>query len=139
MKTLLVWLLLLAVPFQGFASATMLVCAPFSSTSDTKLERVAPAHVGVAGSEAASTLSAHCAQMAAQQSEDSGAKKKPGHQSSMKCNSCALCHVGMAIASHEIERLHFGVQQFSTVPFDLAFIATVDLDLPERPPQTSLI
>ncbi|MCU6435264.1 hypothetical protein LPB67_15925 [Undibacterium sp. Jales W-56] len=138
MKTLLVWLLLLAVPFQGFASATMLVCAPFSSTPIAEFERAAPAHAGAAGSEAEAAPAAHCAQMAAQQGDDPGAKKS-GHQTSMKCSSCALCHVGMAIASHEIERLHFGVQQFSTIPFDLAFIAAVDLDLPERPPQTSLI
>jgi hypothetical protein len=138
MKTLLVWLLLLAVPFQGFASATMLVCAPFSSTPNTEFKRAVPAHAGAMGSEAASTLSPHCAQMAAQQSDDTGSKKS-GHQTSMKCGSCALCHVGMAISSHEIERMFFGVQQFSTIPFDLAFIAVVDLDLPERPPQTYLI
>ena len=136
MKTLLVWLLLLAVPFQGFASATMLVCAPISSSAQT-LSKVAAKHDDKLASKTESGKLEHCAQMAAQARDDVG-NQPSGHPAGMKCSACALCHVAVAIASHNIVRLQLDVQPFSTIPFDQGFIADVDLDLPERPPQAIL-
>ena len=135
LKSLLVWLLLLAVPFQGFASATMLVCAPLSSPPATL------AHAAELAADANGTAiarSEHCAAMAALQSDDAGTGKS-GHGVDTKCNSCASCHVGAAIASSDVSRIRLETQQFSSIPFDLGFVAVVTLDRPERPPQTRLI
>lgn len=131
LKSLLVWLLLLAVPFQGFASATMLVCAPLSS-APVAVTKTALS-LGDARS-AATEESEHCAAMANGRGDDAGTEKSSHHANS-KCNSCASCHVGAALASSDASRITLETQQFSSIPFDLGFVAVVDLDFPERPPQ----
>lgn len=133
LKSLLVWLLLLAVPFQGFASATMLVCAPFSSMPMPSSTNVPAAADQTMASEAG-TLSEHCAAMAARHHNDTE-KKKSGHDSSTKCDSCASCHVGAALTSSDANSVPVETQQFHAIPFARGFAAVVDLDLPERPPQ----
>ncbi|MDM5177293.1 hypothetical protein PO883_08810 [Massilia sp. DJPM01] len=67
-RTLLVWLLLLAIPLQGFAVASSALCEA--------------ARTAVASQVAASMDEGHCHQ------PDSPAK----------CSNCAFCCVGMAIA-----------------------------------------
>ena len=73
-RTLLVWLMLLAIPLQGFAAASLALCDAAG----------APAASHVA---AASMHEGHCAE------PDSTAPDSPA-----KCSSCAFCCVGMAIA-----------------------------------------
>ncbi|WP_426212113.1 hypothetical protein [Massilia sp. TWP1-3-3] len=130
LKSLLVWLLLLAVPFQGFAAATMLVCAPLSSPA---FARAAAPEADV-GTGLTGDQSEHCAEMAGAPGDDS-ATDKSGHHADTKCNSCASCHVGAAIASSDVNRIQLETQQFFSSSFDLGFVAAVDLALPERPPQ----
>jgi hypothetical protein len=78
-RTLLVWLMLLAIPLQGFAAASSSLCeaagAPVAS------------HVA-----AASMDEGHCAE------PDSAAPDSAKPDSTAKCSSCAFCCVGMAIA-----------------------------------------
>ncbi|UUZ48535.1 hypothetical protein LP420_38345 [Massilia sp. B-10] len=63
-KSLLVWLLLLAVPVQGFASVTMFACSPLSSTRVAAFSASAPGF-GVPAAHAAMGDSVeHCAAMA---------------------------------------------------------------------------
>ena len=130
---MLVWLLLLAVPFQGFASASMLICAPLSSMSASTV--LADSHsAGVADATVAGEkLSEHCQALAERHPDDT--KSKAEHNPSSKCNSCASCHVGVALVSSELYRMPVEVQQTSAIPFAPAFVATVHLDRAERPPQ----
>ncbi|WP_157778427.1 hypothetical protein [Massilia violaceinigra] len=71
LRTLLIWLLLLAIPLQGFAAASSALCEA--------------ARVPVASQVVASMDEGHCHQ------PDSPA-------SPAKCSNCAFCCVGMAIA-----------------------------------------
>jgi hypothetical protein len=130
LKSLLVWLLLLAVPFQGFASATMLLCAPMTSVSQSASTMAMPA-----GHD-------HQAMLAAQALADPVADpvstdKAASHHASGKCHSCASCCLGAAIAPTEHLRITVATQQVASLPFHLPIVATVDLALPERPPQAS--
>ena len=126
------WLLLLAVPFQGFASATMLLCAPMTSVAQSPSIMTMPA-----GHD-------HQAMLAAQALADSGADadavstdKAVSHHASGKRHSCASCCLGAAIAPTEHLRIMVATQQLASLPFHLPIVAAVALALPERPPQVS--
>ncbi|NHZ34515.1 hypothetical protein [Massilia rubra] len=72
-RTLLVWLMLLAIPLQGFAAASSALCAA--------------ANAPLASHAVASMDEGHC------DKADSAAPDSPA-----KCSNCAFCCVGMAIA-----------------------------------------
>jgi hypothetical protein len=119
LKSLIVWLMLLAIPFQGFASATMLVCAPMDS---------APQRATVASAVAGQHQhhAAHADKAAAH------------HHAGGKCNSCATCCFGAIMAPSSASRVPAEVQHFAFISIEIDQIASVDLAHPERPPQTSL-
>jgi len=128
-KSLIVWLMLVAIPFQGFASASMLMCAPMQ----------APAM------EMATSMDHdHHAMMMAQAMEHASAAPADGHDAANhhdggKCNTCASCCFGAAMAPAGIARLSAESPQLAAFHFEPGHVARVDLALPERPPQTSLI
>lgn len=127
-KSLIVWLMLVAIPFQGFASASMLLCAPMQ----------APAM-----EMAASTDHDHHAMLMAQAMEPDSAAPADGHDAANhhdggKCNTCASCCFGAAMAPAGIARLPAESPQLAAFHFEAGHVARVDLALPERPPQTSL-
>ena len=124
----------MAVPFQGFASATMLACASDSSMSVALDRTTLTVHNAAIVGDQTGELSEHCRAMAASAHDHAG-KSKPGHDASAKCKVCAACHVGAAFMSSGVNRIQVNTQQFTTVPFDLGAVAVVDLALPERPPQ----
>ena len=128
LNTLLVWLLLLAVPFQGFASATMLLCAPMTvQTVDAGM------HAMPAGHD-------HQAMLAAQAgSDDAAGSAATDHHATSKCNSCASCYLGAAMAPAHPAFFAVVPQPCTAQPVEPTFIAMVDLALPERPPQLSLV
>ena len=123
LKSLIVWLMLLAIPFQRFASATMLVCAPMNSAPQfaAKASAVAGQHQHHAGNaaDAADEAAAH-------------------HHAGGKCNSCATCCFGAFMAPSSASRVPAEVRHFAFISLEVDRIASVDLAHPERPPQTSL-
>lgn len=117
LQSLLVWLLLLALPFQGYASATMLPCAP------ARAAPMAAAHHD------------HSKMLADQQAHGHhGAAKAPvKHQPGGQCNACpACCPANLMATSLEVAS---DTPHFATVPFKGGFMPLVALALPERPPQ----
>lgn len=122
LRSLIVWLMLLALPYQGYASATMLLCA-------------APATVATAGSSAPAAMSAaphdHAAMMAAQSHKDHAGKST---HSGMKCGGTACCATA-APALSATEGMPLLPLVSVTIPFYSDFLPAVDLAHPERPPQ----
>lgn len=126
-RTLVVWFVLLAVPFQGFAAAAM-TCARGMSA--------APAAHG-APSQAAShhgdEAKPPCHQQAAaQQVPDDG---EP-HQET--CGNCAACSVGAAIAPAALSASPDCCPCSCCPGAAQARVAAIDPDLPERPPRPLL-
>ena len=136
-RSFLVWLLLLALPFQGVASARMLPCAP------TPAVQAAPAPMGMAGHDHAAMLRAaasadiHCAGAATAQPGDchDGHDSQDGAGHGGK-GSCASCCVGAAMAPALSLRLALARPDFIAIPFRAGHVPTVDPVLPERPPRT---
>lgn len=123
LKSLLVWLLLLALPFQGYAAATMLPCAPAQQSATVRAPvmdmRVPHDHQKMLAAMAA----AH----------DGGDTHSPSHHDGGNCKSCAACcpaNLMVTTIAVAADSPHFAI-----APFTTGFIPVVDLALPERPPQ----
>ncbi|MDB5959004.1 MAG: hypothetical protein JWP59_298 [Massilia sp.] len=121
-KTLFVWLLLLALPFQGYASATMLPCAPVKVKA-------------VSLPDMSSSHHDHHAMLAAMAKHQSGADvATSAHHDGNTCKSCSACCPANLMA-HAID-IAADTPHFATVPFATGFVPAVDLAPLERPPQT---
>ena len=119
LRSLIVWLMLLALPYQGYASATMLLCvAPATAGSDTHAAMPSAAHD-------------HAAMMAAQAHKDHSGKSA---HSAMKCGGTACC-AAAAPALATMASLPMLPLVSVSVPFYSDYLPAVDLAHPERPPQ----
>lgn len=115
LRTLIVWLVLLAVPFQGLATAAMLPCA---------------------GCEHAPAMDHHT--QATPHHAAAGQAKMHGHATDhhAKCSNCADSCVGAAIAPSGLAPVVAHAPAATSIPFDARHVASVDLDHPERPPRS---
>lgn len=129
LRALLVWLMLLAVPFQGFASASMLLCAPISKTADAA-SQVAAAGQGM--HDHAAMLAAHDVQAEGQDADDGGA----GGHGSAHCAATSACCVGALLAS-SLPELPAQAASSQRIPFYSGVPSAVDLAGLERPPRAS--
>lgn len=140
-KSLIVWFLLLAVPFQGFASATMLFCAPMPSSDLVASAAAAPFQHHDHEAMLASQQAEHDHQISADHATAPHGvdhTSMASHHDGSKCNSCAACCFGASIPPSASVRIAFDAQHFAAVPFDTGFVPAVELALPERPPKASL-
>jgi hypothetical protein len=127
-RSLLVWLLLLAVPFQGFASAAMLPCAS-ATTMPGHGHHTVPAATGTPGHD-------HGAMLHAMAKTGQG---HDGHGDGQHGNgSCASCCIGAAMAPAAQPRLALARPDFIAIPFRAGHVPSVDPVLPERPPRLIL-
>jgi len=110
-RTLLVWFVLLAVPFQGYAAAAM-----------------ACAH-GIGHAARVATPPCH------QAAEKPDAHAPAGDK---KCGNCAACSVGAAIAPALLETARDDCPRGPRPLGACARITVFDPDLPERPPRSNL-
>ena len=121
LRTVLIWLVALAIPAQGMAAVAMLHCGPGhhpaqkAGATATLLPEVAHAehaahgHVGhrVQGSDAATSAAASAdvqgvsaAATAADTAADSASDADPSTQApNQKCSACAACCAGLALPS----------------------------------------
>lgn len=128
-RLMLVWLMLLAIPFQGIASAAMLSCAHDAMGT--------PAHT-------AGTASAgHCHDdapqaTAAMHHADTGSHDASGHDHDGRCSACAACCMGAAIAPLPAIAAAPPAPALLHAASANHHLPAVDLALPERPPRLSL-
>jgi hypothetical protein len=129
LKSLIVWLMLVAVPFQGFASATMLFCAPMQAPVAVTI---------VAGVPAADhDHQAMLMDQGAQHHHDGTGEPAASHHDGSKCNSCASCCFGASMAPSQASRIPVEAQHWAVNPFQSGAVPTVDLAFPERPPRAA--
>ena len=143
-RTLFVWLLLLAIPYQGYASATMLLCAQMEQGNHTSASASVVAHGQPAVHDhaammAAAAHSAHAGGNHASQAADgsSAASSAPPHHHDGKSAHCsgAACCAAVATAFVPAMTVPVLTATSSAVPFYSAYLPAVDLAHPERPPQ----
>jgi hypothetical protein len=122
LRSLLVCFLLLALPFQVFASASMrpLVAGHASMAA----QQLPPCHQGAAMQAAPDT-----------KDHDDG---HAGQHAKGKSGSCAACCVGAAMASSASAALAPAPPRSVSIPFRAGYLPSVDPVLPERPPSPLL-
>jgi cytochrome c553 len=131
LRAILLWFLMLAVPFQGYAAAAMAFCAPAPAQStagmahdhyhhDQASPQAAEHHAALTGSDGADH---HAAQSA--QDDPSGAFHK--------CGNCAACHSLGMMPTLDTSMLH-GLPQAELVE-PLQAMATVSPRVPHKPPR----
>ncbi|QJE02746.1 hypothetical protein HH212_24340 [Massilia forsythiae] len=139
-RSLLVWLLLLALPFQGVAAARMLPCVADGIGARTAM--AAPAHATMAhdasASARASCHDASGAQSAARGQPHDGAASHDGAKSHPGASHCAACCIGAAMASALPPLPAMPSPPSASIPFRAGHVPSVDPALPERPPRTAL-
>lgn len=143
-RLLLIWLLVLAVPAQGAAAATMALCGPNHHTVGTAMQHPAPAadhtaHVGgshLTGEQSAQALhlspNDHASVPA---SEEAVAKVSAADKH--KCSACASCCSAGAMPFAELSVPAAGVTP--TLFADVAVaVDPFSSDGPDRPPRPAL-
>ncbi|MET0983727.1 MAG: hypothetical protein ABWY02_16595 [Telluria sp.] len=139
LRSLIVWLVLLAVPFQGFASAAMLACGPGHAAPAGLAPDVHHGmHDGV--HNAAPDMSGHDhAAMTHNMMHDSpGEHGAPGHGNGHTCSACSACSIGAAIAPTVLPALAAHAPPLPSVAVADRHPPSVHLALPERPPRPLL-
>ena len=131
LRTLTLWLVLLAVPFQGFASAAMLGCG----VGNMGHTMPAPSAPGDAGAEHAHH-GMHGGAHHAMSAPDAGDNQhSPQHHGNAKCGACSACSIGAAIVPAPVFALPVHAPPRLAAPFSAGLLPSVDLALPERPPR----
>lgn len=120
-RVALMWVLLAALPLQGFAAASMLGCGP----NHHRASVTAPTEAAAPGSDA---VHHHTA------SGDHDHADKAGS----KCSVCAACCVGAALPA---AALVFAAAAPPEVPTTLLWMGAVGFltDGPDRPPRSLLV
>jgi len=116
LRILVLWLLMAGVPLQGYAAATMLLCAP-----------TAPAQPMASGHD-------HAVMLAAQAHGDHQ-KPQGAHHGDAKCAGAAFCCTGAPLAGAMPTAPSLPAARGAPIPFDSAAPAAVDLAGLERPPK----
>ena len=131
-RTLIVWLMLLALPYQGYVSAAMMPCAPAAPVASATAHKAMPAGPHD-----------HAAMMAAMQdqnqevSPDQSAHAGHSH-GGIKCGGAACCVAGAPFMAQAIAVPVLPAVS-SAIPFHSEFPRAVDLAHPERPPQGNFV
>lgn len=133
LRSLVVWLLLLAMPFQAYASATMMPCASPIHDSQSSMA-MAAGHDHAAMMAAMAQAGAAPQQLHQDHHADHCANNL--HNAHAKCD-CAACCVGAVLASTSMLAVIPALDNLSEPPALYAdFLPAVDLAHPERPPQS---
>lgn len=139
-KTVLLLLLLLAVPFQGYAASAMLFC----ETSHHRTDTVPTTHAGHQHSHDQHTehdgslISADHHQHQVADSSDHGSGKNGSHHNLSKCSACSTCCVGAAIAPPLMDFVAVSPSGSHLISFiTVSFVGHIPGRL-ERPPSTFL-
>jgi hypothetical protein len=127
LRVLIVWIMLLAVPLQGFAAATMIPCAPPAAGAQYEHD-----HESMADDTDASTTHQHDEDIA---SATQGDHHPAPHHQSGKCATCATCAACAAMVPSFLAVLPVSAASSIIAPFDQQILPSVDLALPERPPR----
>ena len=135
----MVWLLMLAVPAQGFAAATMLFCGPMHERMSATADAHGSAHQH--GSDADSHREHHAAPsdvaadvVSADAAADLG---KIGELAKVSCSACAACSVGVAMVASNgnLPLAELAIERIAST--SLPYIGFVTGG-PQRPPRSFL-
>lgn len=138
-RTLLTWLVLLAIPFQGYAAAVSLPCTAAGggvAQAAVVQQQQMPMAAGMHHDHHAMLMAAAAKHsQAAHAGHDSAAHDTGVHA---KCGSCPACWVGPAMMPPAPGPVALQQPVRASIPFDPGHVPAFHPSLPERPPRPSL-
>jgi hypothetical protein len=126
LRSLIVWLLMLALPWQGAAAAAMAACGP----APAQHQQHRP-HDGARPPCHESAMAAHTAHSVDKQ-------EKQAHAGAAKCAHCAACSIGAAALPASLPPLVVHAPPAAAPPAADSRLPSVHLAQPERPPRPRL-
>jgi hypothetical protein len=120
LRSLIVWLLMLALPYQGVAAAAMAACAPAQALPTAVAAQHPPCH--------------EVAAMAPSGDQ----QEKQAHAGNARCAHCAACVVGAAVLPAGLPPLAVHAPPVASHPAADSGLPSVHLAQPERPPRPCL-
>jgi hypothetical protein len=138
-KTLLIWLLMLAIPAQGIAAGMQLSCGPMHHGASMDKTHAAPhSHDQTSAGD---DHQHHDHHDMAQQADDTAASSDvadAGSTHAGTCSACAACCVGAAMVSSTLNVLpHDGNVSTTVATLSASFTGFIPAGL-ERPPRVFL-
>ncbi|MGF6181463.1 hypothetical protein ABIB42_002476 [Massilia sp. UYP32] len=127
-RLLFVWLMLLAIPFQGIASAAMLACAHDAPQGTQQAAHATPHH------DAASSPCHETQKMR----DGASDLAQDTHDHDGNCSACTVCCMGAAMAPAASLDPPAPSLAKALLVAATGRLAAVDLALPERPPRFPL-
>ncbi len=140
LRTAFVWLVLFALPLQGYAAATLLHCGPGHHRA-VAAAMAAPSgaheHAMHSDDHAAGHAGADGATASAAVGDDGASLDHLDKLSKAKCSACASCCVGAALPTATLE---FAPVAGAVVPTPFVPASRVGFytDSPDRPPRLNL-
>jgi hypothetical protein len=128
LKSFLVWILLIALPIQGFAAVSMSMCEP------GKAALAAKAQAG--HSEASSSAMPDCEHHRAAAPPADTPGDCDGSPDTGKCSACAACSVGVSIAASFASFPQFNTHSAGPIPYVAAYATACTYGALERPPHS---
>lgn len=140
-RTVITWLVLLALPLQGYAAATLLHCGPDHhrmsqaaelATSDSADHVIHSGHRHASGTDDAGAMKA-----SVDAGDDAASLHHLDKLSKFRCSACAACCMGAALPTAVLE---FNPVAGTAAPTSFVTTARVGFvtDNPERPPRLHL-
>jgi hypothetical protein len=126
-RALIIWTMLLTLPLQGIAAATMSCCPPPSAAA-----RHCHGHDAMVDDGHTSTAHAHHAHAGPATQADPHAV---AHHHAGKCATCGACGPCVPMAPSFVAALPAAATRSIATPFDQHTLTSVDLAHPERPPR----
>lgn len=128
-RSIVVWLVMLALPYQGYAAARMMLCAAPAPAQASHAAMVMP----VGPHDHAAMMAAMDNSSSARASSDNGASSS---HTSMKCGGSACCVAVAPVLAVQVAPPGLPIAS-RPIPFYSGFLPAVYLANPERPPQGS--
>ncbi|MGJ7507203.1 hypothetical protein [Variovorax sp. GT1P44] len=130
-RMFLMWLMMLAVPFQGYAAASMALCGAQQPGAAVAMADHPGAHSAHAGM---SDHTAHHHDAAPQAEPDTGTNTAHPHGDGVaKCSTCVACHAVALTDSIQVALLHALPQADLAEP--ASAMAKRATGVPDKPPR----
>ncbi|MDM0074493.1 hypothetical protein QTH90_08875 [Variovorax sp. J2P1-59] len=130
-RVFLLWLMMLAVPFQGYAAASMALCG----TPEPVMEvAMAASHAGPSAHAGSHEHAVHHHDAASHADEGSSAKTSHAHSdTSHKCSTCVSCHAVALTTDAQVAPAHVLPQADLAEPASAK--ARFASRVPDKPPR----
>lgn len=143
LKRLIIWIMLIALPLQSYAAASMLYCAQMHPAM--AMQTMAPADTHAMHGDNADTKPAHvqhaehCDMAMSADGDDSADQPTQPHKVAGKCSACSACCMCTAAAASASTTTFSSPGAAIMAPHLVDTLTSVSLETLQRPPRTSSV